>query len=217
MPPAAAANKKQSAPSLLETCRPLGIAALLGVSLLAFSCKKKNPEMDAAERMVRMNPELEVVSKDNSKGEMTIRNKKDGTEVTMNLKDVAAGKVTVKDGKGNVTEVGQGNLSKVPAWVPRVPKVKSTIISTQNQEGDKKTGAYVVTTGESSDALDQFFKAQAEKLKLPEKSNMGGNSDGVDNRMRVYQAGGRTLTVTITGESGKDVQVSVTYEEAKEE
>jgi len=187
------------------------------MSLMAVSCKKKNPEMAAAERMVRMNPELQVVSKNDSTGEMTIRNKKDGTETTMNFKDVSAGKLTVKDAKGNVAEIGQGDLSKFPAWVPRVPKVKATRVSMQNQEGDKKEGSYVVTSSESSDALEQFFKAQAAKLKLPETSSMGDNNGGVDNRIRIYQAGGRTLNVIITAQSGEDVQVTVTYEEKKEE
>ena len=86
----------------------------------------------------------------------------------------------------------------------------------QNKEGGKNTGFYVVTTGESSDTVDQFLKAAADKLKLPETANTASNTDGTHNRMRVYQAEGRTLSITITGQSGKDAQVTVTYQESKE-
>ena len=41
--------------------------------------------------MVRMNPDVEKVSQDETKGEMTIRTK-DGKEMTSRYKDIAEGK-----------------------------------------------------------------------------------------------------------------------------
>ncbi len=82
-------------------CGTVLIIAILVISLLVGFCKRtmgdlsefqRNPEKAAAELMVRMNPELEMVSRDEGAGEMTIRTK-DGEEIVLSYKDISEGKL----------------------------------------------------------------------------------------------------------------------------
>ncbi|MCX6864664.1 MAG: hypothetical protein NTV46_00340 [Verrucomicrobia bacterium] len=205
-------------------CGTVIVIAVVVVAMLVGWCKrsvgdlsefKNNPEKAAAEMMVRLNPEIKLVSQDDAKGEMTIRTK-DGQEMTMSYKDVGEGKITMKDAQGNVSQIGKSDLSNVPAWVPRVPKMKSATGSFQNKEDEKITGLYSATSDESISKLDEFFKTEAGKLKMTEASRTSMNTDGVENLITAYEGeGGRMLNVIITGKPGEAAQVNVGYEEAK--
>jgi len=206
-------------------CGTVLVIAVVVVSLMVGWCKrtvgglsefKNNPEKAAAELMVKMNPDLTKISQDDAKGEMTIRTK-DGQEMTLSYKEVTEGKFTVKDAQGNIAQVGKSDLSTVPAWVPRVPKMKSTTGSYLNQKEGQIAGFYSATTDESSNGLEEFFKLEAGKLKMPEAVRTSFNTDGVENRILTYEGDGRKLSIIITGKPGEDLQVNVSYEEEKQD
>jgi hypothetical protein len=202
-------------------CGGILIVAIIAVSRLVGWCKRtvgdisefqKNPEKAAAELMVRMNPDLEKISQDDTKGEMTIRTK-DGREMTMRYKDIAEGKFTVTDGEGNVAEFGGSDLSQVPAWVPRVPDMKIVTSAFKNQQDGKTSGLYTATSSQSADQLGEFFAAEARKLGASSSSTSTTSVNGVENRILTFEGGGRTLNIVITTKPGDDTQVSVGYEE----
>lgn len=204
-------------------CGSLVLIAAVAISLLVGWCKRavgdlsefqRNPEKAAAELMVKLNPDVEKVSQDDAAGEMTIRTK-DGKEMTMRYKDISEGKFVIKDDEGNIAELGSTDLTKVPAWVPRAPGVKSTQTSIRNTNASKESGFYSVTSGESIDALEEFFKSESEKLGFTESSRTTLNSNGVENRTLSYEGGGRTLSVIISGKPGEDAHVNVGYEISK--
>ena len=60
----------------------------------------KNPAKAAAMIVLKMNPELEVVSTDDTKNEATIKIKKTGETYTMSFDDIANGKLTMRDSTG---------------------------------------------------------------------------------------------------------------------
>ena len=205
-------------------CGTVIVIAVVVIALLVGWCKnkvgdlsefQKNPEKAAAEMMVRLNPDIKLVSQDDAKGEMTIRTK-DGQEMTLSYKDVGEGKFAIRDAKGNVAQIGQSDLSNVPAWVPRVPKMKTTTASFQNQADNKLSGLYSATSDDSIDKLDAFFKTETAKLKLTEASRTSTNTEGVENRIVAYEGeGGRMLNVILNGKTGEGTQISVGYEQAK--
>ena len=201
-------------------CGTLILIAGVVMFLLVSYCKHKvgeftkNPEKATAELIVKMNPNLTLVSQDDAKGEMTIRTK-DGEEMTMSYKDIAKGKFTMRDAKGNVTQLGDADLSKLPAWVPRVPKMKSASASFQNQEMGKMSGLYNATSSESLDALEAFFKAEAAKQQMSASPLTTTTTDGVETRILIYQGQGHQLNITISGKPGENVQVNVGYKETK--
>jgi hypothetical protein len=104
---------------------------------------EKNPAMASAEMVVRMNPDLEVVDKDEDAGTMTIRQKKTGKTMTLDAADIKKGKIhfSTEDGKDlhmqfdqdgmqvqqsdesgeqSTTSIG-GKGVQLPAWLPAYP------------------------------------------------------------------------------------------------
>jgi len=73
---------------------------------------KKNPATAVAKMMVMANPDLEIVSEDDDKGELTIRNKKTGEELTMNAQDIKQGRLKFKNEKGEEV-TSRGAASRV--------------------------------------------------------------------------------------------------------
>jgi hypothetical protein len=88
-------------------CGGLVVLAIIAIFVLAGkACTKinevagdfqKNPAKAAAMLALKFNPEVEVVSTDDTKNEITIRTKKDGETMTMSFEDVAKGKFTMTD------------------------------------------------------------------------------------------------------------------------
>lgn len=202
-------------------CGTMVLLAIVAMVLMGFWVRQKvgdlsefqkNPEKAAAEMMVRLNPDLTKVSQDDAKGEMTIRTK-DGQEMTLSYKDISEGKFTIKDAQGNVTQIGKSDLSKVPAWVPQVPGLKTTSAVTQNNADGKLSGLYVASSSESISKVEEFFKAATENLKFTETSRQSFNADGVENLIVMYECGGRKINLVLTGKPGEDVQANVGYEE----
>lgn len=225
MPPEPPAEKK-GIPALGWVgigCGTLVIIAVVIISLLIGWCKRavvdladfgKNPEKAAAELMVRMNPDLKKISENDLTGEMTVRTK-DGKDITLSYKELSEGKFSFKDSEGNSAQFGQATLDDVPSWVPRVPGLKTVQTSMRNQKGGKVSGLYSVTSNETAEALEAFFKAEAEKLKFTSSSFSNYNANGVENRNLSFGGGGRHLDIVITVKPGGDAQVNVGFEEGK--
>ncbi len=204
-------------------CGTIVIIGIVIVALLVGWCKRKvgdlsefqrNPEKAAAELIVRMNPDLKLVSQDESKGEMTIQTK-DGQEMTMSYKDVSQGKITVKDAEGNVTQIGGADLSTLPAWVPQVAGLKDVSCSSQKKSADQIDGFYMGTSSDTADQLEEFFKKQAEKQGMSDSSRSSFESDGVATRALAYEGGDRKLSVMIAVKNGGDPSVQVSFEGKK--
>ncbi len=202
-------------------CGTLVLIAVIVIALLIGWCRqavgdlsdfKRNPEKAAAELMVRMNPELKKVSENEAAGEMTIRTK-DGQEVTLSYKDISEGRFTLKDAQGNVTRMGQADLANVPAWVPRVPEVKTAHTAYQTAGAGKLSGFFSATSALGVDALDEFFKTEASKLRFNDSRSSSYHADGVESRTLSFEGGGRQLNIVLTAKPGEDVQVNVGYEE----
>ena len=202
-------------------CGTLIVIAVVILTMLVGWCKRtvgdladfqKNPEKAAAELMVKMNPDVEKISEDDSRGEMTIRTK-DGKEMTLRYKDLSEGRFSYTDAEGNSGQFGAANLSNVPAWVPRVPSTKVVMMSMLNSNSGKVSGLYSATSTDTADVLDEFFKAEAAKLNFTESSRTTLGANGVETRNLSYAGDGRKLNIILTGKPGEDVQVNVGYEE----
>ena len=204
-------------------CGTVLIIAVVVISLLVGWCKrtvgdisefKKNPEKAAAEMMVRLNPDVEKISQDDAKGEMTIRTK-DGQTITMSYKQISEGRFMLKDDKGNFAEFGGADLTDVPAWVPRPPAIKSVSSSARGSEDSKSGGQYSATSTQSINDLAEYFKSEAGKLDFNSSRNTSVNADGVETKSFTYEGKGRNLEIVLTGKPGEDVLVNVGYEETK--
>src|SRR4029453_8943126 len=64
---------------------------------------QKNPEMAAAKLVVKMTPDLELVSADDAAGTLTVKNTKTGEVVTVSVADAKEGKFSVLSDMGTTT------------------------------------------------------------------------------------------------------------------
>ena len=204
-------------------CGTILIIAIIAISLLIGWCKRtvgdlsefqRNPEKAAAEMMVRLSPDLEMVSQDESKGEMTVRTK-DGETITMSYKDIAEGRFRMRDAQGNTTEIGNADLTKLPSWVPRVPEMKSATSSMQSEKDGIVSGLYSATSAQGAEQLEAHFKAEAEKSGAGSVSSSSVTLNGSESRTLSIEHEGRKLNIVITAKPGEDTMVNVGYEGTK--
>ena len=71
----------------------------------------KNPAKASAMIVLRMNPELEIVSTDDTKNEATIKIKKTGETYTMSFDDIKNGKLTMRDSTGQEISIDGSKVS----------------------------------------------------------------------------------------------------------
>jgi hypothetical protein len=194
-PPQAPSAQKKTSPLVWVLVGCGGLVLLAAIIMLVagvFVAKKvgsfakdaeKNPGMAAAKMVVAMNPDLETVGTDDSKGTITIRNKKTGEVLTVDFDEVKNGKLKFKNEKGETAEIsasGEGGTGKVefksdkgtmtigadastatPDWVPTYPGAEPQgMYSTKGPQG--LSAAFSFDTKDSPEKVMSFFE---EKLK----------------------------------------------------
>lgn len=202
-------------------CGGIVILGIVGVVLLGgfiFNKAKdalKNPGKASAELMVRANKDLEKVSENDATGEMTVRVKSTGEQITLKYDDLAKGKFTIKDKDGKVVEFGGGDLSKVPSWVPRYPGVTDETLPMAAEEPSQLTGMLSFTTKDPLEDVKTFYKAEADKLSLSSSSDSSFEVNGEKNLALHFEGGKREITVNAFGKSGAPLNIQVFYVEKK--
>lgn len=203
-------------------CGGLLVIAVIAISLAVGFFKRKvtevqedfanNPQQAAAEMIVNMNPDVEMVSDDETTGEMTIRVKSSGEEITVSYADLAEGRFTVTDGSGTTTSIGMADESKVPAWVPRYPNIAQQQSVFHQDKPDGVEGVWMFSTNDDTDALKSFFDSE-----MSWSSGSGGSStsiNGAEQRDFSYSGDGKELKVICgTSGAGTPTQVTLNYKE----
>lgn len=196
---------------------------------------QKNPAYASMKMAVAMNPDLEIVSSDESAGTITVRDKKKNETITFNAKDFKDGKITVsgKDGtqtidfsggpnggmkvtndKGEATFQAGGEVKDLPSWVPTYPGGQ-TVGGMSASNAESKTVSFSVKTSDSVDKVLEFYDSQLKAAGLTtDKTNYsaGGTSGGTVTGKS--GDGKRTLTAIVSTEGGTTAAL-VTVEEKK--
>jgi hypothetical protein len=206
-------------------CGGLVLVGLVAGVLLVGKCvhevkntvknMSKNPHKAAAEMMVKSNHDLSLVSENDNTGEITFRSKSTGEQTTISYRDMAAGRITMKDGSGKEVQIGSADLSKVPAWVPRYKGLSEANGTFHQETPEKVEGLFTGSTTDSPDEVEAFYKAQAEKLGLNSRNQNSFSMNGNVTRSASYSGGGKELNVVLTGESGQPLRVNVSYSQEK--
>jgi hypothetical protein len=154
-----------------------------------------NPENAGAEMIISMSPDLEMVSQDEEKAEMTIRTK-DGKETTLSYKDIAEGNIEVTD--ENVTSLGSTDLSRVPAWVPKVPDLSNGVSTFHSDADGEINGQFSGKSAKSLQELKDSFKSEASAQGLSNNSSSSRSMNGVGSSALSFAGTAKTLKVVIT-------------------
>ena len=204
----------------------LGLFVLLGVAAVGTlryfvhkagidpELMQRNPGLAVSKMIAAANPDVEVLSTDDSAGKITVRDRKTGKVVSMTFDDAKNGKfsfqATGDDGKTARVEIG-ANSGKLPSWVPAYPgaEAKGTFsIKGDDGNGQGEGGSFSFTTPDSPAKVKAFYEDKCKqagmKVNLTLNSDQGGMMVATDEDER------HTLTVNVAGGSN-ETTVSVIY------
>jgi hypothetical protein len=190
---------------------------------------KRNPALAIAKMAVAANPNLETVSADEGRQEITVRDKQNGKVTTMSFEDAKRGKfvfkedgqeaVTVTSGGPNGTvemKSAEGTMkfggnAKLPAWVPNYPgSDPQGAFSSQGQDVD--TGTFTFKTKDASDKVVKYYQDQFQSSGLKITNNFSSQNNGVSTGMITAEDGSQQHTINVVvGQDNGQSAVSVTY------
>ncbi len=229
-------------------CGVLVIVVLIGGVLLMKACTsglksfadnmEKNPAKTMAVLAIKGNPDLELVSTNDTTNEITVRDKKSGEVTTLSFNDIAQGKFKYKNSKGDevtfdaANQGGKGNLvvkdkngttiisgdaqyAPPPAWVPTYPGAQNKKGGMRSEKEDKVSGMFATETTDAAAKVKDFFepKLKADGFQVETTTINGGNGDIIT--LKATKDGdSRTVSVIITTDSGK-TNVAINYDGPK--
>lgn len=171
---------------------------------------KKSPGLAAAKMMVAANPDVEMVSADEGKQEITIREKKTGKTYTMSFDDARNGKFTMTE-NGAKSTLTVGGKAKVPAWVPDYPGSEPQgAFSAQGADG--ASGTFTFNTKDPSDKVVRYYDDQLKSSGMTVTSNITNQNGQPSAGMLSAQDQANKHSVTvIIGTEANQTSVAVTY------
>lgn len=215
----------------------LGVIAVMALSYFVWNKAKefeKNPAFAVAKMMVSANPDVELVSADEEKGLITVKDKKTGEVLTVNLDDVENGKLTFnKDGEDSLTfeakgdetrgslevksakgtaRFGSGSVSKLPDWLPAYPGSEPEgSYSAQTKDGD--SGGFNFLTMDAPNKVISFYEEGLERAGLTVTTNIMQQSGKATGGMAAGEDSDKKRTAyinAVVGDEGTRVTVVFT-------
>jgi hypothetical protein len=219
-------------------CAGLVVLAGAGFAVLGWLAVNKvksvasdfedNPTRAAAEMIVKMNPDLEMVDSDENAGTITIREKSSGKVVTFNYQDIQEGRFSFDSEDGRVeitgqpegdegvmtitTEEGQtqiGGGGEIPDWVPAHPETteRRSLMHSSGPTGDTGHAAFTVAAGAADVAA--FYKEELESAGYTVSTVSGSSAEGSVTVVS-GQKDGANLTASVS-DKGDTTEVLVQY------
>jgi hypothetical protein len=193
---------------------------------------EKNPGYAVARMIAAANPDIDVVSTNENKGTITVRDKKSGKVMTMNFADAQKGKfVFEEDGKKVAVEAhgdgdkgtlelktddgamkfGTGSGEKMPDWLPAYPgSAPQGTFSMHNAV--ESSGSFHFTTKDSVQQVVSYYEDALKKAGLKVNTNSvqqnGTTGLGI---VTAEEAGNKRRAVVNATASGEGTSVGVTF------
>ncbi len=191
------------------------------------------PAMVAAETLVRLNPELELVESDSDAGTLTIREKDTGKELTIDIAELQQGRIRfdseegegtveiggqegvlrVENEKGETFEIGSG---EIPAWVPSYPGQSSepTVLFSRRDAAGLHGAIDFETEDEPAAVLDFYVRELESAGYEVERTDLTGSLGNGGLLTARNEPEGRRLDINVRvgGRDGAS-SCSVSYQE----
>ncbi len=221
---------------VLAGCGGLIVIVALIFGVIAYKARQfvhtaqHNPAYSIARLAAAANPDIEVLSTDEDKGTMTVRNKKTGETLTINLQDAAKGKFVFEQNgkKAEINAQAQGDKgsfeikssegsvkfgtdNKMPEWLPAYPgATPKGVFSAQGPNG--LSGSCTFTTNDSIDQVVRYFEDELKKagMKVTTNSMQQNGSTGFSMVSGEDTATKRKVLVTASPSQGA-TGVSITF------
>jgi hypothetical protein len=193
---------------------------------------KKNPALAVAKMAVTANPDVQMVSSNDSAGTMVVRDKKTGKVTTLRF-DSAKKSMVVIDDQGKQARITANagtlevqsadgsmklgaNADKAPSWVPVYPDATPQSTMSMNEKG-KQSGTFVFVSKDSPEKVLNYYADQLTSagMKVTRTTTTSdGNSGGIVTAAKDTDS--RTVVVTVSGESD-GTKASVTFSDQQKE
>jgi hypothetical protein len=189
------------------------------------------PLLAAAKIAIAANPELEIVSTDDRKGTITIREKATGKTMTVSFEDIKNGKLVFEGQDGEKAVIGGksegeagieistpdgtarmgGGPVKLPSWLPEYPGAKGSGVFTSNTK-DGISGSVGFETADSAEKVEGFYKEALEDADMKvTRTAMQGGGNSLVMLTANSEDSKRTANITIT-KTGDATKFNVTYQ-----
>jgi hypothetical protein len=218
-----------------------GLIVLAGIVVIAgglFIAKKVhdaagNPALAAAKIMAMANPDVEILSSDDSKGTVTFKDKQSGKVITLNFDQIKSGKVrfeqdgqqvtvdssseglNIKGADGSTVQIGTSAGTKLPDWLPAYPGAKAE--GTFAMQGSGESGAAVgFTTKDSVEKVSTFYQDAFKSAGLKTTANMMTQDGKTSGGMLIGESADSKKSAVVNIASAEDgLTVSLTYSDKK--
>ena len=194
---------------------------------------EKHPAVAVGKMMVALNPDIELVSVDEDKELITVKDKKTGKTVTVTLNQAKSGRVIFqKDGEEPVTleakgdeskgslevksaegtaKFGSGSVDKLPDWLPAYPDVKvEGSYSAQSKDG--QSGGFQFATKDAPSKVISFYQEGLERAGLTVTTNLVQQSGKATGGMAAAEDSTKKHTAYINVVAGDDgTRVNVAF------
>jgi hypothetical protein len=196
-----------------------------------------NPAKSAAELLVKMNPELEMVESDEDEGTLTIRVKETGEVATFDYSEIEEGKIRFESDEGSMTfdadsakdegfitvETDEGTsrwgtspeADQIPDWLPKYPGAAVQQAGFTSQTADSNSGSYAFETTDSPGEVLSFFRQELEAAGFSVQENSMSEDGTVQGGFltATSEADDRQAQVTVSSD-GEKTQGSIFYSES---
>jgi hypothetical protein len=220
------------------------IGGIIAVAGVVFVGKKavdyaeefqENPAAMAAETVVRLNPDLELIESDREAGKITVLQKSTGEETTFDYEEIQEGRFSFENADGETVsfdakeaiegEGGQlkvttsegtqtfgasGDAVQLPGWIPRFPGGMNDLGGMSQEGGGRRSGSVGFATDASPQEVSNFYTGVMEDLDMSVETS--AMSSGAGQILHVAgRSDDRNLTVSITSPNGQ-TRASIVYE-----
>lgn len=227
----------------------IGCGALLVIGLVVvvagglFVAKKvgdvaedfeKNPTKAAAELVVKLNPELDLVESDEAAGTMTVRNNKTGEQATLNFDDIAEGRFSFQndDGEtvsfdasamqegegleitssdGSKVSFGGGSNSELPDWVHLYPAASKPQAAYTSSTAEGETGMFSSTSDDDVETVAAHYEEKLKEQGYEVQNNRISSGDALNVILTAEKKDPkRSVEVNVLRQDGKS-QITTQY------
>ena len=196
-----------------------------------------NPAKSAAELLVKMNPELELVESDEDEGVLTIRNKETGEVASFDYSEIEKGKIRFESDEGSMTfdadsaddgaiitvETEEGTsrwgagaeAGEIPDWLPEYPGAAVQQAGFTSQTGGTNSGSFAFETSDSPGEVLEFFRQELEAAGFSVQENTMSQDGTFQGGLltATSEADDRQAQVTVSRE-GEMTRGSIFYSES---
>ncbi|HEX8985605.1 MAG TPA: hypothetical protein VF767_09245 [Bryobacteraceae bacterium] len=180
----------------------LAIVAIAGIGFFAYHKVKqagfdmalleKKPELAFVKMAVAANPDAEIISIDEGRGVVSVKDRKTGKVVTLNFEDIRQGRFSLEEGGKKVT-LGASSVS-LPSWFPAYRGAKLEGFSAQSDAD--AGGAFGFKTADAPDTVASFYESELKKGGF--NVELTRHAAGA---MLSAEAGGRKAVINVLGDA----------------